>query len=78
MIAQKAVAKKVIIGIVAATAAGGTAFGAGYYVQQRQQAKIESQQAAKSVKTTKTKRKETKNRTTDEIGSLCKVSGRYG
>lgn len=59
VIAQKAVAKKVIIGIVAATAAGGTAFGAGYYVQQRQHAKIESQQAAQSVKTTKQK-KETK------------------
>lgn len=59
VVAQKAVAKKVIITIVAATAAGGTAFGAGYYVQQRQQARIESQQAVKSVKTTKQK-KETK------------------
>lgn len=59
VVAQKAMVKKVIIGIVAAGAAGGTVFGANHYIQQKQQARIESQQAAKSVKTTKQK-KETK------------------
>lgn len=59
VVAQKAVVKKVIIGIVAAGAAGGTVFGANHYIQQKQQARIESQQAAKSVKTIKQK-KETK------------------
>ena len=57
--AQKAVAKKVIIGIVAAGAAGGTVFGANHYIQQKQQARIESQQAAKTTKqkkVTKTER----------------------
>lgn len=57
--AQKAVAKKVIIGIVAAGAAGGTVFGASHYIQQKQQARIESQQAAKTTKqkkVTKTER----------------------
>ena len=57
--AQKAVAKKVIIGIVAAGTAGGTVFGANHYIQQKQQARIESQQAAKTTKqkkVTKTER----------------------
>lgn len=59
VVAQKAVVKKVIIGIVAVGAVGGTAFGARHYIQQKQQAKIESQQALKSTKTIKQK-KETK------------------
>ena len=50
VIAQKAVVKKVIIGIVAAGAAGGSVFGANHYIQQKQQARIESQQAAKTIK----------------------------
>lgn len=59
VVAQKAAAKKVIIGIAAASAAGGTVFGANHYIQQKQQARIESQQAAKTTKqkkVTKTER----------------------
>lgn len=55
----KVAAKKIAIGVVTASVAGGTVYGAGHAIRQKQQAKIESQQAMIKAKETKQK-KETK------------------
>lgn len=56
----KAAAKKIVIGVIVTGVAGGTAFGAGYVVQQKQQARIESQQELKKLQQQTKKKKETK------------------
>ena len=62
----KAVAKKIAIGVVATGIAGGSAFGAGYAMQQKQQANQESKQAInhikKEVETTSKEAKTTKQK----------------
>ena len=72
IILPKAAAKKIVIGVIVTGVAGGTAFGAGYVVQQKQQARITA--GTQEATATDKEEKRNQNATSEDVRSIWKIS----